>query len=118
MKGDSLVNVKAVPGLAPFQVNLATEATDEERRREEKSKKALAKSLTPPKAKAETEIPVSIENDSSISRQIVDSEKVIQLLAYQPTHKKIESKIFLKNLSKKPTLSSDSSKQKKVDRIL
>ncbi len=112
------MSVNAVPGLAPFQVNTATEATDEERRREQKNKRQGKGPEVAAKPAPEVPGPVTTEVDSSLSRQIVDSEKVIQLLARKASHKKNETVLFLNNLSKKPTPPSANPAPKKVNRVL
>jgi len=102
-------------------VNTATEATDEERRREEKSKRGQSHLSPAPSSSGESPAnPVTpvTEVESPALCQIVDSEKVIQLLAHQPPHKKSATNIFLKNLSKKPTPGPRIFETKKLNRVL
>jgi hypothetical protein len=79
------MDVKSVPKVSPFQVTTASEARDEEKSQDKRRPRRASAKTTPseksPAAPASsTETP---ETESSL-RQIVDSEKVIQLLNNRP----------------------------------
>lgn len=80
------MNVKPIPLVPSYQVNTANETSEEERREREKKRKgnsvnAVAPSTPPAEEKENSSLKSEPE---SISCQILDSEKIVELLSRPP----------------------------------
>jgi hypothetical protein len=109
------MDIKPVPGVPSFQVNTVNESSDEERRqnlarRDFKKRKSTAPGKTP--ALLKTEPHEESKNEDSISRQIIDSEKVIELLSSRPAPTSSAGKYSVKLPSTKTDESSVSDLKK------
>lgn len=78
---------KSGPVLHSYQVNTTTETSEEGRNREErKNQKNKNTSPSLPEKEAEKKADASTNVESDIfSRQLIDSEKVVELLAHTPS---------------------------------
>lgn len=93
-------NIKPIPGFHPFQINTANEAKDEERRRELPKKDRDKKKPTEKKVSVgESAALNSSPNDdkSSVNRQIIDSEKLVELLEFKPREAAATKKYQMKS---------------------
>jgi hypothetical protein len=99
------MDIKAVPGVPSFQVNTVTESNDEARRQnlaERNPKKRKTPAPKKPAATPKTESVDESKNDGGISRQIIDSEKVVELLSSRPPNTSAAAKYSVNFPSTKP----------------
>lgn len=110
------MNIKAVPNVSPYQVNNSTETTDHERQPKENRKENKKNLPHPPKEEHKTE-QVTVSSSDLLPSQIIDSEKVIELLARRASNRSYIKSVFKKS-SIKTTSDLPKSDSKKLNRVL
>lgn len=112
------MDIKRIPSVQPYQVNSASDAADEERRREQQRDRT-------PKTKDESKTNVASAEVSAnlapetheLGRQIVDSEKMLQLLELRPVRTATQ-KLNLLRLQSSQRVSAQHKDKKHVNRTL
>jgi len=115
MEGNLLLMIgKTTPIGSSYHVNTTTDVSDQDKHREEKSRQSKKDNTALPTADKENAKPetTSLAEESPLSRQIIDSEKVVELLSHKPSAKNSANPFLKQNkfpLSEAP---------KKVNRTL
>ena len=98
------MDVKTVAKISPYVVNTATEARDQDRRQnrpeENPAQKNAPKNATPNAAPVEVSVHSS---EADITCQIVDSEKILEMLSTKPKATTAMKRAFTTKAAQAPT---------------
>lgn len=109
------MNVKGVPHVLPYQVSTATETSEDSRQRQQQQGKK--KQPEPQSEPTREESSQTASRDGEISRQIIDTGKVVELLSQRDNKNTLGLQPFRKSTTKS-SQTSPTTLPKKLNRVL